>query len=195
MFCTKCGKEQLNNAKFCSSCGVQITNTLKTDTPKEAANQTNTEKMEEKINKISPGSSTPTAKKPSIFKRKFISWKSWLITSIVLWILNLLMAGSIIDNVIQAVNTIPMLIAMIYIFSGIFEKNRNILLNKGKEYFLTGISLLILHSIIYNMSGNNSAIKQVVYATNGIMGILTLLLIISGIICFISGYNLPKNNK
>ena len=136
-----------------------------------------------------------STKDKNIIKKKFTSWKVYIIVAVSLWLFSILMAGSILGDLIMAITTIPLLLAMIYIFIGIFEKrNRNILLKKGKEYFVTGVVLFLLHSVVYYLSSNSPAVKQVVYATNGAMGVITLLLIISGIICLIRGYILPKES-
>lgn len=124
-----------------------------------------------------------------MFKKKPTPWKTYTFIAVILWFLSILMAGGIIGDIILAITAIPALLAIIYIFIGIFDNNKNSLLKKGKEYLITGGILYLIHSVVYYISNNNSTIRQVVYATNGVMGTIILLLIILGIIFLIRGYH------
>ncbi|TSC92436.1 MAG: hypothetical protein CEN91_448 [Candidatus Berkelbacteria bacterium Licking1014_85] len=136
------------------------------------------------------------AKPKSILKKKFISWKVYALIAVIFWLSSVLMAGSIVGDIIIAVYAIPALLAIIYILGGIFgKKDRDVLIKRGKESLVAGVGLELLYSFVYgNISSNNSAIAKSIYAMNGITEIMLLALIISGIICLIRGYILPKES-
>jgi len=129
-------------------------------------------------------------------RKNLTSWKSYTLVAVMFWLASVLMAGSVVGDIVMAITTIPMILATIFILGGIFgKKDRDALIKRGKESLVIGIVLYLPCSIALATISVNTAIGKSIYAMNNLTGLMLLSLILVGIVCLIRGYVLPKKTE
>jgi len=129
----------------------------------------------------------------NIMRKKLTSWKSYTLVAVIFWFASVLLAGSVVGDLIMALTAIPMILATIFILGGVFrKKDRDALIKRGKESLAIGVSLYLLCSIAFTNISISTSYGKSIHAMNGPTGIMLLSSIFVGIICLIRGYILPK---
>jgi hypothetical protein len=123
-------------------------------------------------------------------KETFSSWKTYVIIYSALWLVGIIMSGSVFGDMLKFISVFFFLLALIYIFKGTLAiSDQQKLKKKGRESLIFAIALFILF-VIYGISTSTNSIDAGM-ATAYAMGLSTLAVILSlifvGVICLIRG--------
>jgi hypothetical protein len=126
-------------------------------------------------------------------RKLFRSWKAYTLAAAACWLLSVILAGSVVGHVIMAFAAIPMVLATILPWVGVFAKaGRGDLIKQGSESLTAGIIVYAVVTVALAMLDPRTAPGNAVHSMIGVSGVMAFSLILAGIACLVRGARMPK---